>query len=63
MLENEKLATMTPEQEQNFNFLANQKNILFSPHVGGWTFESYERINEVLVRKIAKLLAQDNTND
>ena len=30
-------------------------NVLFSPHVGGWSVESFENINRVLVDKIAKL--------
>ncbi|MEH0157575.1 NAD(P)-dependent oxidoreductase [Limibacter armeniacum] len=56
VLENEKLQTLTTEQEVIFDWLAEQDNVLFSPHVGGWTFESYERINKVLTEKIDKLL-------
>ena len=33
------------------------KNIILSPHIGGWTHQSYARINEVLVRKIAAFRA------
>lgn len=56
VLENEKLQTLSPSQQADFEYLAQQKNVLFSPHVGGWTFESYERINEVLVSKIDQLI-------
>ena len=56
VLENERLHTLTPEQAADFEFLTQQKNVLFTPHVGGWTYESYERINEVLVDKISKLI-------
>ncbi len=56
VLENEKLDTLTPQQSEDFQFLAKQDNVLFTPHVGGWTFESYERLNEVLAMKISKLL-------
>jgi len=52
VLENEKLQTLTEAQTIDFDFLAAQPNVLFSPHVGGWTHESYKRINEVLVAKI-----------
>lgn len=52
VLENEKLETLTDSQLEDFNFLVNQSNVLFSPHVGGWTHESYKRINEVLAEKI-----------
>ncbi|GAB4339762.1 MAG: 2-hydroxyacid dehydrogenase [Flammeovirgaceae bacterium] len=56
VLENEKLATMTQKQQQDFEYLANSDKVLFTPHVGGWTFESYHRINVVLVDKIVNLL-------
>ena len=54
VLENEKLNTLNESQEEDFNFLSKQPNIIFSPHVGGWTQESYKRINEVLAQKIKK---------
>jgi len=53
VLENEKLQTLTPQQQTDFEFLAASPKVLFSPHVGGWTFESYQRISEVLAEKIA----------
>jgi D-3-phosphoglycerate dehydrogenase len=56
VLENEKLSTMTSTQQQDFEYLAQSDNVLFTPHVGGWTFESYHRINVVLVEKIVNLL-------
>ncbi|REE01022.1 NAD(P)-dependent oxidoreductase [Marinoscillum furvescens] len=52
VLENEKLKTLTEEQQQDFDTLRAFGNVILSPHVGGWTFESYERINEVLVSKL-----------
>jgi D-3-phosphoglycerate dehydrogenase len=52
VLENEKLQTLTAEQTQVFEELAAMENVLFSPHVAGWTVESYERINEVLAAQI-----------
>lgn len=56
VLENEKLNTMTPSQLDDFNYLANSEKVLFTPHVGGWTYESYHRINIVLVEKIVSFL-------
>ena len=38
-----------------FPFLKEQENVLFSPHVAGWTFESYEKISRVLAEKILHL--------
>lgn len=56
VLENEKLDTMTPAQLDDFTYLANSEKVLFTPHVGGWTHESYHRINVVLVEKIVRFL-------
>ena len=55
VLENEKLNTLTETQKEAFEYLIQSEKVLFSPHVAGWTVESYIRINEVLVEKIARL--------
>lgn len=57
VLENEKLNTMTQQQSEAFEYLKNCDNVLFSPHVAGWTHESYVRINEVLIDKLKKTLS------
>ncbi len=54
VLENEKFQRFTNEQKEEFEKLAQRENVLFSPHVAGWTFESYKKINRVLVKKITK---------
>lgn len=54
VLENEKFQKFSPEQKAEFEKLASRENVVFSPHVAGWTFESYVKINEVLVKKIRK---------
>lgn len=54
VLENEKFQNFTEEQKIEFGKLASRENVLFSPHVAGWTFESYKKINKVLVKKITK---------
>ncbi len=53
VLEKEKFEALTEEQRANFEELFKRRNVVLSPHVGGWTFASYKRINEVLVGKIA----------
>ncbi|HSJ68157.1 MAG TPA: 2-hydroxyacid dehydrogenase [Anditalea sp.] len=55
VLENEKFSQMTQAQRLSFDKLAERENVLFSPHVAGWTFQSYEKINKVLVEKIAMM--------
>jgi len=60
VLDNEKLATLTPAQQANFDTLQADPNVVFSPHIGGWTHQSYQRINEVLTRKIRAFLGNDS---
>ncbi|HEX8427523.1 NAD(P)-dependent oxidoreductase [Hymenobacter sp.] len=56
VLDNEKLVTLTPEQQTRFNYLMSTPNVVLSPHIGGWTFQSYRRINEVLAAKLQEFL-------
>lgn len=56
VLENEKLSTLTPEQQARFAYLREAPNVVLSPHVGGWSFQSYERINQVLAQKLREFL-------
>ncbi|GAB3199726.1 D-3-phosphoglycerate dehydrogenase [Pontibacter aydingkolensis] len=55
VLENEKLHTLTEKQLQTFGYLAQANNVILTPHIAGWTHESYVKINEVLVEKIKRL--------
>ncbi|MEX2593783.1 MAG: 2-hydroxyacid dehydrogenase [Anditalea sp.] len=52
VLENEKLHALSSSQQLSFQKLAERSNVLFSPHIAGWTFQSYEKINKVLVNKV-----------
>jgi D-3-phosphoglycerate dehydrogenase len=54
VLENEKFARFTADQKHQFELLAQRENVLFTPHVAGWTLESYQKINEVLVKQILR---------
>ncbi len=56
VLENEKLAALSPAQQIRFDYLRAAPNVLLSPHIGGWTTQSYVRINKVLVAKIKLVL-------
>lgn len=55
VLENEKLSSLSTDQMADFEFLKRQRNILFTPHIAGWTFESHIKINRVLVEKLQQL--------
>ncbi|WP_080240520.1 2-hydroxyacid dehydrogenase [Spirosoma rigui] len=52
VLENEKLAKLTPDQQTTFDYLRQSDRVILTPHIAGWTHESYVRINEVLVRQL-----------
>lgn len=56
VLEYEKLSFETLFQDKTtpeaFQYLLDADNVLLSPHVAGWTFESHERLAQVIVDKI-----------
>ncbi len=54
VLENEKLAKLTPDQQTAFDYLRQSDRVILTPHVAGWTHESYRRINEVLVKQLVE---------
>ena len=63
VLEYEKLSFETLFHDKNtpeaFQYLLQAKNVILSPHVAGWTFESHERLAQVIVDKIkAKYFGQ-----
>ncbi len=53
VLENEKLETLNDEQRNVFEYLVQSKKTILTPHVAGWSYESYENISKVLAEKIA----------
>ncbi|WP_187261585.1 NAD(P)-dependent oxidoreductase [Pontibacter beigongshangensis] len=56
VLENEKLQTLTERQQQEFDYLRRAQHVVLTPHIAGWTHESYRKINEALAAKIKQLL-------
>ena len=55
VLENEKMQKLTDEQIALMDELGSRQNVLLTPHVGGWTVESYIKISQTLGRKIKAL--------
>ena len=59
VLEYEKLSFETLFQDKNtpeaFQYLLEAKNVLLTPHIAGWTFESHERLAQVIVDKIKNI--------
>ncbi len=52
VLENEKIDQLNIEEQTVFDKLTKRENVIITPHVAGWTFESYKRINEIIVFKL-----------
>ena len=52
VLENEKMGKLTDAERERLENLFARKQVIFTPHVGGWSHESLERINNWLVREI-----------
>jgi D-3-phosphoglycerate dehydrogenase len=56
VLEYEKLSFETLFRDKDtpeaFQYLLKAKNVILTPHIAGWTFESHERLAQVIVDKI-----------
>ena len=51
---NEKLETLTKNEEKWFNYLIKNPNVILTPHIGGLTSNSYYKLGTVLADKILK---------
>lgn len=58
VLENEKFDQLTAAEKALYEQLAQSGKVLFSPHIAGWTHESYYKIAAVLADKIQAWLEQ-----
>jgi D-3-phosphoglycerate dehydrogenase / 2-oxoglutarate reductase len=61
VLENENLSDLTSEELFIQQRLVKFENTVLSPHVGGWTTESFEKISRVLLQKIKELTLAQNS--
>jgi D-3-phosphoglycerate dehydrogenase len=46
------------EKPKAFDYLLQAENVLLTPHIAGWTFESHQKLAQVIVDKIKKLFGQ-----
>jgi len=46
------------ELPRAFEYLLQSENVLLTPHIAGWTFESHQKLAQVIVNRIKKLFGQ-----
>lgn len=56
VLENEKFDTLTQEQTKLYTNLFIRPNVIFTPHIGGWTFSSADNIQQTLIDALSSYL-------
>ncbi|MBU3714547.1 MAG: hydroxyacid dehydrogenase [Ferruginibacter sp.] len=52
VLENEQLDSYNTAEKEMFDFLTEQPNVLVTPHVGGYSFESFYKMSAILLEKL-----------
>ncbi|MBK7376144.1 MAG: hydroxyacid dehydrogenase [Chitinophagaceae bacterium] len=52
VLENEKLDTLSSQQQEEMNFLTSQPNVLLTPHIAGYSAEAFYKMGQVLIEKL-----------
>ncbi|MFQ3576615.1 MAG: NAD(P)-dependent oxidoreductase [Cytophagales bacterium] len=59
VFDKEPIKLLDKEQREAFEFLSKHDAVLMTPHVAGWSVESYEKINKVLSEKISAYLKEN----
>jgi len=56
VFENEKVETYSEVEKETYQALYDLPNVVLTPHIAGWTFESYFKIGKVMAEKILALI-------
>ena len=43
------------QKPEAFEYMLQAENVLLTPHIAGWTFESHEKLAQTIVDKIKKI--------
>lgn len=52
---NENLETLTQKQKNEFEELKENRSVMMTPHIAGWTFESKIKISEIIFNRVINL--------
>lgn len=55
VVENEKIDSLSTEEKKLYSILFNKKNVILTPHIAGWSYQSYLLISKNLSEKIKSL--------
>ena len=52
VLPNEKLDRLSDEEKKVYRQLFDRENVILTPHIGGWTWESRQNINQRILELV-----------